>query len=136
MAVTDSGREIERSSEKPGVSNLIEILAVARETTPEQVETDMADARGYGDLKTAVAEAVVEMLAPVRERYVQLRADEQALEAVLADGASVPGRSQPDAHRRARVHGRRPAMRVTLNADRAICRASPAHASDDRTVAR
>ncbi len=86
-AVTDSGREIERSSEKPGVSNLIEILAVARETTPEQVETDMADARGYGDLKTAVAEAVVQMLAPVRERYVQLRADEQALEAVLADGA-------------------------------------------------
>ncbi|HEY5194559.1 MAG TPA: tryptophan--tRNA ligase [Solirubrobacteraceae bacterium] len=86
-AVTDSGREIERSPDKPGVSNLIEILAVARETAPEQVETDMRDARGYGDLKTAVAEAVIEMLAPVRERYVDLRADEQALEAVLADGA-------------------------------------------------
>jgi tryptophanyl-tRNA synthetase len=86
-AVTDSGREIERSPEKPGVSNLIEILAVARETTPEQVEADMADARGYGDLKTAVAEAVVQMLVSVRERYVQLRADEQSLEAVLADGA-------------------------------------------------
>jgi tryptophanyl-tRNA synthetase len=86
-AVTDSGREIERSPEKPGVSNLIEILAVARELTSEQVEADMADARGYGDLKVAVAEAVVEMLAPVRERYVALRADESALEAVLADGA-------------------------------------------------
>jgi tryptophanyl-tRNA synthetase len=86
-AVTDSGREIERSPEKPGVSNLIEILAVARETTPEQVESDMAGARGYGDLKTAVAEAVVEMLAPVRGRYVELRADEDALERVLADGA-------------------------------------------------
>jgi len=86
-AVTDSGREIERSPEKPGVSNLIEILAVARETTPDQVEADMRDARGYGDLKTAVAEAVVEMLAPVRERYGELRADEQALEDVLADGA-------------------------------------------------
>lgn len=86
-AVTDSGREIERSPEKPGVSNLIEILAVAREATPEQIEADMREARGYGDLKTAVAEAVVEMLAPVRERYVELRADEQALEAVLADGA-------------------------------------------------
>jgi len=47
----------------------------------------MASARGYGDLKSAVAEAVVEMLAPVRERYVELRADEQALERVLADGA-------------------------------------------------
>jgi tryptophanyl-tRNA synthetase len=86
-AVTDSGREIKRSPEKPGVSNLIEILAVAREATPEQIEADMREARGYGDLKTAVAEAVVEMLAPVRERYVELRADEQALEAVLADGA-------------------------------------------------
>jgi tryptophanyl-tRNA synthetase len=86
-AVTDSGREIERSPEKPGVSNLIEILAVARETTPEQVEADMREARGYGDLKIAVAEAVTEMLAPVRERYVELRADEQALENVLARGA-------------------------------------------------
>jgi tryptophanyl-tRNA synthetase len=86
-AVTDSGREIERSPEKPGVSNLIEILAVASERTPEQVEADMREARGYGDLKLAVAEAVTAMLAPVRERYVQLRADEPALEAVLADGA-------------------------------------------------
>src|SRR5487761_1783774 len=86
-AVTDSGREIERSPEKPGVSNLIEILAVARATTPEQVEAEMRDARGYGDLKSAVAEAVVEMLAPVRERYVELRPDERALEDVLAGGA-------------------------------------------------
>jgi len=86
-AVTDSGREIERSLEKPGVSNLIEILAVARGVSPEQVEAEMRDARGYGDLKVAVAEAVVEMLASVRERYVELRADEQALERVLLDGA-------------------------------------------------
>ncbi len=86
-AVTDSGREIERSPEKPGVSNLIDILAVARDVSPEQVEADMRDARGYGDLKAAVGEAVVEMLAPVRERYVELRASEAALEAVLAEGA-------------------------------------------------
>jgi len=86
-AVTDSGREIERSPEKPGVSNLIEILAVARGVTPEQVQDDMRDARGYGDLKLATAEAVVAMLAPVRERYMGLRADEPALEAVLAAGA-------------------------------------------------
>jgi tryptophanyl-tRNA synthetase len=87
-AVTDSGREIERSPQKPGVSNLIDILAVARDVTPEQVEADMRDARGYGDLKLATAEAVVEMLAPVRERYVELRADERALEEVLAAGAA------------------------------------------------
>jgi tryptophanyl-tRNA synthetase len=86
-AVTDSGSKIRRSPEKPGVSNLIEILAVARESTPEGVEADMREARGYGDLKAAVAEAVVAMLAPVRERYVQLRPDEDALEDVLSGGA-------------------------------------------------
>jgi tryptophanyl-tRNA synthetase len=86
-AVTDSGREIARGAEKPGVSNLIEILAVARGVAPERIEEQMRDARGYGELKAAVADAVVEMLAPVRERYVELRADEPALERVLADGA-------------------------------------------------
>jgi tryptophanyl-tRNA synthetase len=87
-AVTDSGSDIARSPEKPGVSNLIEILAVASARTPEQVESDLADARGYGDLKAAVAAAVVDYLAPVRARYTDLRADEPALEAVLAEGAS------------------------------------------------
>jgi tryptophanyl-tRNA synthetase len=87
-AVTDSGREIERGPQKPGVSNLIEILAVARGCSPEQVEEDMRGARGYGDLKLAAAEAVSAMLAPVRERYVQLREDEPALEEVLAAGAT------------------------------------------------
>lgn len=87
-AVTDSGREIVRAPGKEGVSNLIEILAVASDRRPEQVEADMADAKGYGDLKEAVAEAVVEMLAPVRERYVELRSDEAALEEALADGAA------------------------------------------------
>jgi tryptophanyl-tRNA synthetase len=86
-AVTDSDSEIRRAAEKPGVSNLIEILAVARQVTPAQVEDDMREARGYGDLKAAVAEAVVAMLAPVRERYVRLRSDEDALEDVLSRGA-------------------------------------------------
>jgi tryptophanyl-tRNA synthetase len=86
-AVTDSGAEIVRAPDKPGVTNLIEILAVARGTTPEQIEADMADARGYGDLKNATAEAVVEWLAPVRERYEELRGDEAALEDILAAGA-------------------------------------------------
>ena len=47
----------------------------------------MRTARGYGDLKAAAAEAVIEMLAPVRERYEALRADEEALQAMLAAGA-------------------------------------------------
>jgi tryptophanyl-tRNA synthetase len=87
-AVTDSGTEIRRAPEKPGVSNLIEILAVARALTPETVEAELANARGYGDLKAAVAAAVIDYLAPVRERYADLRADEAALEAVLAGGAA------------------------------------------------
>jgi tryptophanyl-tRNA synthetase len=86
-AVTDSGSEILRGADKPGVTNLIEIQAVARGVTPEQVEADMADARGYGDLKTATAVAVVEWLTPVRERYEELRGDEAALEDILGAGA-------------------------------------------------
>jgi tryptophanyl-tRNA synthetase len=86
-AVTDSGTEIRRGQEKPGVTNLIDLLAAVRDATPEQVEADLAGARGYGDLKAAAAEAVVAMLAPVRERYAGLRGDAQRLEEVLATGA-------------------------------------------------
>lgn len=87
-AVTDSGMEIERAQDKPGVSNLIEILAVTRAITPEAVEAELADARGYGELKTAVAAATIEYLTPVRERYTALRADEPALEEILSAGAA------------------------------------------------
>jgi tryptophanyl-tRNA synthetase len=85
-AVTDSGREVVRSPEKPGITNLIDILAVARGIDPEQVEREFGDA-GYGDFKKAVAEAVVELLDPVRERYAELRADEAGLESIFAAGA-------------------------------------------------
>jgi tryptophanyl-tRNA synthetase len=88
-AVTDSGTEIRRAPDKPGVTNLVEILAVARGTSPEQVEAEMASARGYGDLKAATAEAVNAMLEPVRERYAELRPDEDRLEALLARGAAT-----------------------------------------------
>jgi tryptophanyl-tRNA synthetase len=87
-AVTDSGSEIRRAPDKPGVSNLLEILAAARGASPEGVEAELASARGYGDLKAAVAEAVVALLAPVRARYLELRPDEAALEAILAHGAA------------------------------------------------
>jgi tryptophanyl-tRNA synthetase len=85
-AVTDSGREVVRDPEKAGISNLIEILAVARGVGQEAIEAEFADA-GYGDFKKAVAEGVVELLAPVQERYTELRADEGAIEAALAAGA-------------------------------------------------
>ena len=85
-AVTDSGREVVRRADKPGVSNLIEILAVARGIEPVDVEAEFGDA-GYGDFKAAVAEGVAKMLAPVHERYAELRPDQAALEEALAAGA-------------------------------------------------
>jgi tryptophanyl-tRNA synthetase len=85
-AVTDSGSEVRRAPDKAGVSNLIEILSVVRGTTPEQVEAEF-DGQGYGAFKGAVAEAVVDYLAPVRERYEELRGDEAALERTLVEGA-------------------------------------------------
>jgi tryptophanyl-tRNA synthetase len=85
-AVTDSGTDVVRADDKPGVSNLIEIYAAVRGISPEAVEREFAAVR-YGELKTAVGDAVADWLAPVRERYGELRADEAALEEVLAVGA-------------------------------------------------
>jgi tryptophanyl-tRNA synthetase len=85
-AVTDSGTEVVRAPDKEGISNLIDILAAVRGTRPEEVEREF-DGSGYGAFKQAVADAVVEYLAPVRERYQELRGDEQALERTLAEGA-------------------------------------------------
>jgi tryptophanyl-tRNA synthetase len=85
-AVTDSGTEIVRGAGKAGISNLVEIAAVARGTTPEAIEQEFADSR-YGDFKGAVAEAVIDYLAPVRERYDAIRSDPGEIERTLAAGA-------------------------------------------------
>jgi tryptophanyl-tRNA synthetase len=88
-AVTDSDDPpvIRAGADKPGVTNLLEILAAARGLTIAQAEAMLADARGYGDLKAETANAVVELLDPVRERYAALRADTDRLEEILAMGA-------------------------------------------------
>ena len=86
-AVTDSGREVRYApDEKPGVSNLIEILSVAGGTPISEIESSY-DGRGYGDLKSDVGEAVVELFRPVQERYAELRADEGELRRRLRMGA-------------------------------------------------
>jgi tryptophanyl-tRNA synthetase len=85
-AVADSGRDIVRAEDKPGISNLIEIMAVARGVAPEDIEREF-DGSGYGDFKAAVAEAVIDWLAPVRERYDELRGDADELEGILEAGA-------------------------------------------------
>jgi tryptophanyl-tRNA synthetase len=86
-AVTDSGADVRHDlDEKPGVSNLIEIMAVAKGSTIPEVEAQF-DGQGYGAFKEAVAEAVVKLLAPIQERYNELRADEVELRRMLAHGA-------------------------------------------------
>jgi tryptophanyl-tRNA synthetase len=85
-AVTDSGTEVVRAPDKAGISNLIEILAAVQGSEPRQIESNF-DGAGYGAFKQAVADAVVEYLTPVRERYKELRNDEVTLEGVLAQGA-------------------------------------------------
>jgi tryptophanyl-tRNA synthetase len=86
-AVTDSGRDIVHDPEdKPGISNLIEILAVATGDAIPDIESRY-DGAGYGGFKEDVAEAVVALLAPIQERYGQLRADDEELRRLLAVGA-------------------------------------------------
>jgi tryptophanyl-tRNA synthetase len=85
-AVTDSGSEVRRGPDKPGITNLIDILSVIQDRSPESVEQEF-EGQQYGAFKGAVAEAVVDYLAPVRERYEGLRSDEGELLRILHDGA-------------------------------------------------
>jgi tryptophanyl-tRNA synthetase len=86
-ATTDSGREVVRGDEKPGITNLIEIVAALRAVEPESIEGEYAGAPGYAGFKQDVAEAVVGQLQPVRERFLELRSDVGHLEEVLVKGA-------------------------------------------------
>jgi tryptophanyl-tRNA synthetase len=86
-AVTDTdGRVTYDPANKPGVSNLLELLAAATGVSVEAAASRYDD--GYGELKRDVAEAVVELLAPIRRRSAELRADLGEVERILRDGAS------------------------------------------------
>jgi tryptophanyl-tRNA synthetase len=86
-AVTDSGTEIRHHpEEKPGISNLIEIMAVATQGSIAEIEAQF-DGQGYGAFKEGVAEAVIELVTPIQQRYQELRADEGELRRLLALGA-------------------------------------------------
>ncbi|MGH2636020.1 MAG: tryptophan--tRNA ligase [Actinomycetota bacterium] len=87
-AVTDSGREIRRAPDKRGVSNLIEIMAVARGLSPEAVEGEHASEAGYARFKEEVGAVVTEYLRPIREAYETIRPDESQLESILRAGAA------------------------------------------------
>lgn len=86
-AVTDSDARIVMDPEnKPGVSNLISIYALATGKTIEEVEAEFAG-KGYGDFKPAVGEAVVELLRPIREQTEDLLKNKDYLEQVYRNGA-------------------------------------------------
>jgi tryptophanyl-tRNA synthetase len=86
-AVTDSGRDVVHDPDgKPGVSNLIEIMHVATGEPITAIEARY-DGQGYGAFKQDVGEAVIALLEPIRERYVELRADAGELRRMLAEGA-------------------------------------------------
>jgi tryptophanyl-tRNA synthetase len=84
-AVTDTDGEVRYDRQaKPGVSNLLAILAACTGSTPEDVAQGYTQ---YGPLKADTAAAVIETLRPIQERYRQLEADPSTLESILADGA-------------------------------------------------
>ena len=85
-AVTDTGREVRRAPDKPGITNLIDMMSVATGRAAEDIEAEYGDG-GYGAFKKAVAEAVVELLTPIADRYRRLRDDDTELERLLATGA-------------------------------------------------
>jgi tryptophanyl-tRNA synthetase len=85
-AVTDSGREVLHREEKPGVSNLIEIMTVATGESIPEVEARY-DGQGYGAFKADVAEAVIELLEPIQRRYEEIRSDEDELRRLVSAGA-------------------------------------------------
>jgi tryptophanyl-tRNA synthetase len=85
-AVTDSGREVRRGDDKPGVTNLIDILSSLTGEPVGSIEERYGDS-GYGQFKADVGDAVADALAPIQKRYQELRADPSELQRLLARGA-------------------------------------------------
>ena len=97
-AVTDSSNEIRFSDDpdRAGVNNLLGIYSVITGRTEAETEAEVADARGYGDLKSRVAEVVIEALMPIQRRYKDLVSDVAELDRLMARGAEqAEGMSQP-----------------------------------------
>jgi len=86
-AVTDSDNEIRFAEEKHGISNLLTIYACCTGKTIPQAEADFVGC-GYGQLKTQVGEAVVELLKPYQETHTKLMADSAYLDKMIAEGAA------------------------------------------------
>jgi tryptophanyl-tRNA synthetase len=86
VAVTDSGREIVHTEDKPGVSNLIEIMTVSTGDSIADIQSSY-DGQGYGAFKEEVAESVIALLGPFQQRFREIRDDPGELQRLLARGA-------------------------------------------------
>ena len=86
-AVTDSDSRIAADPARPGVCNLVNIYGAVTGKTAEEVERAFAGV-GYGEFKTAVGEAVADVLEPVQTRYREILDDREALDRILSDGAA------------------------------------------------
>ena len=85
-AVTDSDGGVHYAEGKDGVNNLMGIYSCVTGKSYEQIETEF-EGKGYGDFKTAVAEALIEHLRPIQERYAQLIQDKAYLQSCYAESA-------------------------------------------------
>jgi tryptophanyl-tRNA synthetase len=100
-AVTDAGASVAYDPGRaPGVANLLDILAGCTGGQPQHLATRFD---GYGALKRAVADDVVETLTPIRDRYLRLTADPDHVRAVLRDGAKQAREQASDKVREART---------------------------------
>jgi tryptophanyl-tRNA synthetase len=86
VAVTDSGRDIVHSEDKPGISNLIEIMTVSTDESISDIQ-GRYDGQGYGAFKEEVAESVIALLEPFQKRFREIRDDPDELQRLLARGA-------------------------------------------------
>jgi tryptophanyl-tRNA synthetase len=114
-AVTDSEAEVRYDpSVKPGVSNLLDVLASLDGGDPEQLATSFTS---YGELKAAVTEAVVGALEPIQRRYAGLRENQQGLDAMLVRGAAgAADQAEPVLRRAQRAVGLVPAGAQSISA--------------------
>lgn len=85
-AVTDSDNEIRHSSDKPGISNLIEIYGIATGKSIAETEKEF-EGKGYGEFKIAVGESVAAMLKPVQDRFYELEKDKAYIDSVIKNNA-------------------------------------------------
>ncbi|HTW18898.1 MAG TPA: tryptophan--tRNA ligase [Mycobacteriales bacterium] len=85
-AVTDTGTEIRFDPSKPGISNLLTIASTLSGRSVSDLETDYAG-KGYGVLKTDVADLIIDFTTPLRESATGWLADVDGLDAILAEGA-------------------------------------------------